>query len=75
MSQTSNGIGRGLIAIGILLAIVGLIGYFFPEETIILGVVVATTYPHRDIGTILLVIGIITGVVGAVTSAGQGSDA
>lgn len=75
MSGKSNGVGNGLIAIGILLAIVGLIGYFFPEETIILGVVVATTYPHRDIGTILLAIGIITAVVGAVTSTVRQSDA
>ncbi|MFO7618323.1 MAG: hypothetical protein R6W91_01495 [Thermoplasmata archaeon] len=75
MSEKSNVIGNGLIVLGILLAIVGLIGYFFPEETVVLGMVIATTYPHRDIGTILLVIGIITAVVGAVTGTVRKSDA
>jgi len=62
----SNRVGNGMIGVGILLAIIGLAAYFYGKDTVILGMVVATTYPHREIGTIMLVIGSITAIVGAV---------
>jgi vacuolar-type H+-ATPase subunit I/STV1 len=74
MSKTSNGFGTGLITAGILMAIVGLFAYFYGEDTMVLDIVVATTYPYRDIGGILLVMGIITAIVGAVTSTVRQSD-
>ena len=55
-----------MIVVGILLAIIGLAAYFYGEDTVILGMVVATTYPHREIGTIMLILGSITAIVGAV---------
>ncbi len=66
MNGESNRIGNGMIAVGVLLAILGLAAYFYGEDTVILGVIVATTYPHREIGTIMLIIGSITAIVGAV---------
>ena len=74
MSGTSNRVGTGLITVGILMAIVGLFGYFYGEDTVVLDIVIATTYPYRDIGAILLIMGIVTAIVGAVSGTGRQSD-
>ncbi|MFW5953511.1 MAG: hypothetical protein ACOCSJ_05045 [Candidatus Natronoplasma sp.] len=40
--------------------------YFYGKDTVVLGTVVGTTYPHRDFGIIMLIIGSVTAIVGAV---------
>ncbi|MFW6064880.1 MAG: hypothetical protein ACOC8Y_04830 [Candidatus Natronoplasma sp.] len=66
MNKDSNRVGNGMIFVGILLFIIGLVAYFYGKDTVVLGTVVGTTYPHRDFGIIMLIIGSVTAIVGAV---------
>jgi uncharacterized membrane protein len=65
----SKAAGGGIAALGIVLTVIGVILYLYPEETSVFGIVVLTQYPYRDLGTVLLVLGIIITVVGAIVAA------
>ena len=62
-----------MIGVGVLLAIVGVFAYFYGVDKMVLGIVVATTYPYREIGTIALILGSITAIAGAVTGRSSAS--
>lgn len=65
----SKAAGGGIAALGIVLVVIGAILYLYPEETSIFGIVVLTEYPYRDLGTMLLILGIIITVVGVIVAA------
>ena len=65
----SKAAGGGIAALGIALAVIGMILFLYHEDVILYGVVLATVYPYRDLGTILLLLGIIITVVGAIVAA------
>jgi hypothetical protein len=49
----------GLALLGVLILLGGLVGYFYEETTTVWGIEISQGYPHRDLGTILILGGII----------------
>lgn len=54
-----------VIAIGVLVLIVGVVAYAYPQTETVLGYTYTAGYPYRDLGTALIVLGIIALIVGA----------
>jgi uncharacterized membrane protein len=66
--------GGGIAALGVILVIVGVVLYVYPDNTTLFGYTIYTTYPYRDTGTLLLVLGIILTVVGTIVAVIPGSS-
>jgi len=66
--MSNRAAGGGIAGLGVVLAIVGVVLYAYPETTTLFGYTIYTTYPYRDTGTLLLVLGIILVVVGVIVS-------
>jgi len=60
-------VGGGIAALGVVLAVIGVVLYVY-EETTDLWIVTVTTHPYQGTGTLLLVLGIILTVVGAIVT-------
>lgn len=68
--MSNSSVGGGIAALGVVLAIIGVVLYVYEETTTTLwGLVSVTTNPYRDTGTLLLVLGIVVAVVGAIFAA------
>jgi hypothetical protein len=59
---------EGLVFLGIAILVVGLGGYFYYESHYIVGIEISRNYPYRDLGTILVLGGIICIAIGVVYS-------
>ena len=59
---------KGLVFLGIAILVVGLGGYFYFESHYVLGIEISRNYPYRDLGTILVLGGIICIAIGVVYS-------
>ena len=59
---------KGLVFLGIAILVVGLGGYFYYESHYVLGIEISRNYPYRDLGTILVLGGIICVAIGVVYS-------
>jgi hypothetical protein len=67
-SWMSKAIGGGIAAFGIMVTLVGVALYVYVESTrTLFGEV--TGYPYRDTGTLLVILGVIVIVVGAIIAA------
>ena len=61
---------RGIIELGILLIIVGVGAYIYPQtETFLF--IEYTTYPYREYGEFLFIIGLVTTLIGAYTGSNE----
>jgi hypothetical protein len=58
----------GLVAFGIFILMMGIIGYFYYETVYFWGVAISRNYPYRDLGMIMVIGGIICIAIGAVYS-------
>ena len=62
--------GGGIAGLGVVLIFVGIICYIFPQEQdIYLGLATETIYPYREIGELLLILGIVVAVIGGIVAA------
>ena len=68
-NESGSSAGGGIAALGILLIVVGVILYIYPEETTAFGYTVYTEYPYREIGQLLLILGIVVAVIGGIVAA------
>jgi len=57
----------GLVVLGIFLVVFGAAGYLYAQTENFLGITVTIGYPYRDLGLVLIVMGLVAVIVGAAT--------
>jgi hypothetical protein len=54
-----------VIVLGVLVLIIGIVAYAYPQQASLLGYTYTVGYPYRDLGTALIVLGFVALIGGA----------
>ncbi len=54
-----------VLGLGVLVLIIGIVAYFYPQQVNLFGTVITVGYPYRDLGTVLIAVGFIALIGGA----------